>query len=83
MRLSPLAFAALAATPALADPEQCREASADYNELVIAINAAVRDYERCIAGSLARDDCGAEFIELQVTHRDFEAAVDARLAACR
>jgi len=32
--------------------------------------------------SLGRDDCGAEFIELKVTHRDFEAAIDA-LAACR
>ena len=84
MRLLRLAFiVALAATPACADPEQCREVTADYNELMVAINAAIRDYERCVTASLARDDCGAEFIELQATHRDFEASVDAHIAACR
>jgi hypothetical protein len=57
------------ATTAIAEagPEQCREATANYNEMVIAIHAAVRDYERCVTASLARDDCGAEFIKLQVT----------------
>jgi hypothetical protein len=63
--------------------EQCREATLRYNEMVAAIHAAIRDYERCVTASLARDDCGAEFIELQVTHRDFEAAVAERAAQCR
>jgi len=69
-------------TAAASDPEQCRAAMARFNEMVLAIHAAVRDYERCVAGSLARDDCGAEFVELQVTHRDFEAAVAERASKC-
>ncbi|MBV8775241.1 MAG: hypothetical protein JO166_23345 [Deltaproteobacteria bacterium] len=48
---------------------------AESNEMVAAIHAAIRDYERCATASLARDDCGAEFIDLQLTHRDFEAEV--------
>jgi hypothetical protein len=32
--------------------------------------------------SLARDDCGAAFLELQVRHRDFESAVAERQAKC-
>ena len=69
-------------TTAAVDAAQCREALANYNQLVTAIHAAVRDYERCLTASLARDDCGAEFIELQATHRDFERAVDERAATC-
>jgi hypothetical protein len=80
VRLS--ALLAIAVGLVSGDPEQCREALASYNEAVIAVHAAVRDYERCVAASLARDDCAAEYIELQVTHRDFEAAVDERQAKC-
>ena len=57
----------VALTAAAADPEQCREATASHNLVVGAIHAAVRDYRRCLTASLGRDDCGAEFIELQVT----------------
>jgi hypothetical protein len=65
------------------DPEPCREAAAAYSQAVVAVHAAVREYSRCVTASLARDDCSAEYIELQVTHRDFEAAVSERLTACR
>src|SRR2546423_13779731 len=47
-----------------ANPERCRETLASYNQIVAAIYAAARDYERCVTASMARDDCGAEFIEL-------------------
>jgi hypothetical protein len=79
-----LGFAAvlLSVTPAGGDTEQCREATISYNLMVGAMHAAVRDYRRCVMTSLGRDDCGAEFIELQVTHRDFEAAVAERAAMC-
>ena len=70
MLLSPVVFAFL--LTAATDPVQCREALARYNDVVTAIHAAARDYERCLTASLARDDCGAEFIELQVTHRDLK-----------
>ena len=80
MLLSSLVFAFL--PTAAADPEQCRESLARYNDIVTAIHAAARDYERCLTASLARDDCGAEFIELQATHKDFEAAVTERAAKC-
>jgi hypothetical protein len=74
---------ALLAILVVADPEQCRNALAAYNDAVIAVHAAVRDYERCITSSLGRDGCGAELIELQATHRDFEAVVDERASNCR
>ena len=73
----------LSLTSARADPERCREATLRYNEMVAAIHAAARDYERCVTASLARDDCGAEFIELELTHRDFEIVVAERAATCR
>ena len=75
-------IAAIVIALAVASPEQCREALASYNDMVAAIHAATRDYERCLTASLARDDCGAEFIELQATHKDFEAAVTERAAKC-
>jgi hypothetical protein len=31
---------------------------------------------------VARDNCDAEFLELQVRHRDFESAVAERQAKC-
>jgi hypothetical protein len=74
--------ALLFAAAARGDPEQCREALAAYNDVVTAVHYGIRDYSRCLAASRARDDCGAEFIELQVTHRDFEAAVAAHGLAC-
>jgi hypothetical protein len=37
----------------------------------------------CLQASVARDDWRAEFIELKVTHREFEAAVSEHLATCR
>jgi len=75
-------LAAILIALAVADPEACREATIRYNETVATIHTAARDYERCLTTSQARDDCGAEFIELQVTHRDFGAAVAERAAKC-
>jgi hypothetical protein len=37
--------------------------TANYNEMVIAIHAPIRDYERCVTASLGCDDCGAQLIE--------------------
>ena len=62
--------------------EPCRQAHAAYNDAVSAIHAAIRDYERCVGASMALDDCGAEFIELEATHRDFEDAVGQHRRAC-
>ena len=75
-------MAAVLLALAVADPEPCREATLRYNEMVAAIHTAARDYERCLAASIGRDDCGAEFIELQVTHRGFETAVAQRQPTC-
>jgi hypothetical protein len=69
--------------PAAENPQQCREALAAYNEMVVAVHAAARAYERCVKASLGLDDCGADYIELQVTQRDFELAIDERQAKCR
>jgi len=78
-----LTAALASATPAHGDPEQCRAATVDYNQAVVAVHDAIREYRQCLTASFTRDDCSAEFIELQVTHRDFEAAVSAQIAACR
>jgi hypothetical protein len=82
----PMLFLAVAMTvcvlPTRGDPERCREAAHRYNQAVIAVHEGIREYRRCLQASLARDDCGAEFIELQVTHREFEAAVDERQLKC-
>ena len=72
----------LSLASARAGPAQCRDATFRYNEMVAAIHAAIQDYERWVTASLARDDCGAEFIELQLTYRDFEIAVTDRGAEC-
>ena len=68
--------------PTSDDPDRCREAAHRYNQAVIALHEGIRDYSRCLHASLARDDCGAEFVELQATHREFETAVDERQLKC-
>ena len=65
-------------TLAPADAEQCQQALADYNDAIVAVHAAIHDYERCMTASLARDDCGPEHLALQVSNGIFEAAVDER-----
>ena len=66
----------LAALAAADNSQQCREA------MVVAVHAAVRAYERCVTASLGRNDCSADYMELQITQRDFERAVDERRANC-
>jgi hypothetical protein len=85
MRLARLAVSVALAIGAAdrGDPERCREALSNYNDLVAAIHAAISDYQQCVKASIGRNQCGGEFIELQVTHRDFEAVVDERAAKCR
>ena len=85
MRLARLAVIIALTTSAAGrdDPERCRQALASYKDVVAAIHAAIRDYEQRVKASIGRDYCGGEFIELQVTVRDFEAAVDERAAGCR
>jgi len=68
--------------PTRSDPERSREAAHRHNQAVIAVHEAIRDYSRCLHASLARDDCGAEFIELQATHREFESAITEPQAKC-
>jgi hypothetical protein len=68
--------------PTRSDPERSREAAHRHNQAVIAVHEAIRDYSRCLHASLARDDCGAEFIELQATHREFETAITEPQAKC-
>jgi hypothetical protein len=36
-----------------------------------------------VRASLGRDDCGTDYIELQMTQRFFERALDERRAKCR
>jgi hypothetical protein len=66
-------------------PGRCRSRRmpVSYNPMAAAIHAAARAYERCLTASIGRDDCGAEFIELQVTHKELEAAVTKRQTKCR
>ena len=65
----------------LAILEQCR-AARRLQRTCNPAHAMVHEYRRCANASLARDDCGAGFLELQVRHRDFESAVAERQAKC-
>ena len=46
--------AALLVVLAVASPEECREATVTYNQIVAAIHLPARDYERCLAASKVR-----------------------------
>ena len=54
---------ALCVAVPITDTARCRDALANYNDLVAAIHAAIREYERCIKAGLARYKCGGELIE--------------------
>jgi hypothetical protein len=77
-----MAFALLAASLPCghpgAMPRRARQLQPNCNPA----HATVHKYRWCATASLARDNCGAEFLELQVRHRDFESAVAERQAKC-
>jgi len=83
-RLVGLAFALLlVAVPALADPEECRDAVDSYNEARSDIATALNRYASCVSDSGGHDDCSGEFMALQSAQDDFESAVSNYESECQ
>ncbi len=76
--------AALAALTVLPDatPSDCRSAAAGFAAALASVTDAFRTYEACIGASHGRNQCSAEFEELDGAHRDFEDAVAEYKRAC-
>ena len=75
------ALAALAVLPG-ATPTDCRSAAAGYEAAVASVTDALRTYEACVGASRGRNQCAAEFDELDGAHHDFEDAVAEYRQAC-
>jgi len=76
-----VALIALALTPDAA-PIDCRSAAASYAAALAAVTEALRTYEACTATSLGRNQCAAEFDELDGAHLDYKDAVAEYYRAC-
>ncbi len=72
---------ALAITPD-APPSDCRSADAAYDAALASVTEALRTYEACLAASRGRNQCAAEFDELDVARLDYEDAVAEYERAC-
>ncbi len=72
---------ALAITPD-APPSDCRSAAAGYATALASVTEALRTYEACLAASRGRNQCAAEFDELDVVRLDYEDAVAEYHGAC-
>jgi hypothetical protein len=81
---SHLLAAALVALTVLPDatPSDCPRAAAGYTAAVASVTDALRTCEACIGASRGRNQCAAEFDELDGAHRDFEDAVAEYRQAC-
>jgi hypothetical protein len=75
------ALAALATTPD-ATPSDCRSAAAGYSAALASVTEVLRTYEACVGASRGRNQCSAEFDELDGAHRDFEDAAAEYQRAC-
>ncbi len=76
-----VALVALTMTPDV-PPADCRSAAASYAAALAAVTEALRTYEACTATSLGRNQCAAEFDELDGVHLDYEDAVAEYYRAC-
>ncbi len=65
-----------------APPSDCRSAAAGYAAAVASVTEALRTSEQCVSASGGRNQCSAEFDELDGAHRDFEDAVAEYRRAC-
>ena len=83
MRLLLFLTAILAAPPALADPEQCRDAAEAYKTAHEDLTDAIETYNRCVADSAGREDCSAESSDVQSAQDDFESTVRDYEVECR
>ena len=60
----------------------CRSAAASYTAALAAVTEALRTYEACLVASRGRNQCSAEFDELDAAHLDYEDAVAEYHRAC-
>jgi hypothetical protein len=75
---------ALVALTVLPDttPSDCWIGAAGYTAAVASVTDALRTYEACIGASRGRNQCSAEFDELDGAHRKFEDAAAEHQRAC-
>lgn len=74
--------ALLSAAPALAGPNECKEAVDKYNQASTDISDYLRRYSSCVASSQGHDDCSSEFRRLKSAQDDFETAVSEYASGC-
>jgi hypothetical protein len=72
---------ALAITPDAA-PSDCQSTATAYSAALASVTEALRTYEACLAASRGRNQCSAEFDELDAAHLDYEEAVVEYHRAC-
>jgi hypothetical protein len=82
MRSQLMAVALVALITPEAAPLDCRSAAAGYSAALASVTEALRTYEACIGASRGRNQCSAEFDELDGAHHDFEDAVAEYQRAC-
>jgi hypothetical protein len=78
-----LLLALAAPLPAMAGPQECREAAESYRTAHRVLLDALHSYGRCVAQSDGRDDCSAEFSNVRSAQDDFEQAVEDYGNECR
>ena len=79
---SGLLFSIIVTQPAMADPEECREAIDRYNSAISDVSTALRRYASCVSDSRGHDDCSIEFHHLRSAQDDFESAVSDYQSEC-
>ncbi len=65
------------------DADDCVKISASYEAVVAAVADASHTYQACVAASRGRDDCTAEYGDLDLAAARFEAVVADYGKACR
>jgi len=69
---APLVVLAAASTDGM---DSCRRLGADYEAAAAAIDETLSVYRKCVATSLRRDPCSAEFEDVDVAQDRFETVV--------
>jgi hypothetical protein len=67
----------------MSDTDACRQVANRYEMAAAAIIDALRIYEKCVDASHGRDDCSAEYSDLDVAQDRFETAVSEYNERCR
>jgi hypothetical protein len=73
--LSVFLMIALLFMPGVAAANECGDAVRDYNAVIGHLEDAMQKFQSCVANSLGRDGCAAEYARLRSAYGEFESAV--------